>query len=276
VETLGDYPQALGVPLIEGRMWRVEDSARPVAVVNREAARRYWPGQSPIGAHITMVDASGQAGGEPIEVIGVVGNVLSYAVTQPPAPRLYRPLAGRSLANPSFIVRARDDSGALAPAVREALWGVDRDLAVSEVRTFNSQISSIRRTYDLLVALFTGFAGIGLIVAVTGVYGVTAFSVNQRRHEIGVRVALGATAGDVVRFILIRTLRLVAAGVLLGAAAGLGLGRTMGSVLVGTSPSDPATWATVIGLLVVSGLAASLVPAWSAVSIDPIAVLKRE
>src|SRR5262245_17304642 len=258
-------------------MWRVDDAVRSsVAVVNREAARRYWPGASPVGAHISMVDANGQPSGEPIEVIGVVDNVLSSEVTQPPPPRLYRPLSGRSLTNPSFIVRAHDDSGALAPAVRDALRSVDRDLAVSEVRTFNAQISSFLRTYDLIVALFTGFAGIGLIVAVTGVYGVTAFSVNQRRHDIGVRMALGATAGDVVRFVVVRTLRLIAVGVFLGAAAGLALGRTMGSVLVATSPSDPATFGTVIALLVLSGLAASLVPAWSAVSIDPIAVLKRE
>jgi putative ABC transport system permease protein len=276
VETLGDYPHALGVALLEGRMWRVDDATAAVAVVNREAVRRYWPSQSPVGTHVAMVDANGQPIGDPIEIVGVVENVLSAAVTQPPPPRLYRPIAGRSLASVVFIVRAHDDSGAIAPAVREALRSADRNLAVSEVLTFNSQIASVLRTYDLILALFAGFAAIGLIVAVTGVYGVTAFSVNQRRHEIGVRMALGATAGDVVRLFVGKSVRLIAAGLALGVAAGWAIGRAMGSVLVGTSASDPLTFGAVIGLLLVSGLVATLVPAWSAVSIDPIAVLKRE
>ena len=276
VETLGDYPHALGVTLLEGRMWRVDDATRAVAVVNREAVHRYWPGESPVGAHIAMVDAGGEQTGEPIEIIGVIENVLSSAVTQPPPPRLYRPLGGRSLASVVFIARAHDDSGATAPAVRDVLRDVDRNLAVSQVLTFTSQIASFRRTYELIVALFVGFAAIGLIIAVTSVYGVTAFAVNQRRHEIGVRMALGATGGDVIRLFVGRSSRLIAAGLVVGIVAGWAIGRAMDSVLVGTSATDPATFVTVIALLVASGVAASLVPAWSAVSIDPIAVLKNE
>ncbi|OLE82694.1 MAG: hypothetical protein AUF76_08520 [Acidobacteria bacterium 13_1_20CM_2_65_9] len=127
-----------------------------------------------------------------------------------------------------------------------------------------------------IMGMFVGFASIGLIVAVAGVYGVTAFSVNQRGHEIGVRMALGATAANVVSLFISRSLRLILIGVAVGVAAGWAMGRTMNSILVETSPSDPATYTTVIGLIVMSGLVTSLVPASRAVSIDPIAVLKRE
>jgi putative ABC transport system permease protein len=278
VETLGDYTRATGVGLLEGRMWLPEDrgSAWPVAVVNREAARRYWPGRSPLGAHITMVEADGRPASDPIEIVGVIDNMRSGAVRQPPPPRIYRPLAPESAASVVFLARSPVEAAAAGPAIRDVLRNADRALAVSEVRPFDAQIATFLRTYDLIMGMFVGFASIGLIVAVAGVYGVTAFSVNQRGHEIGVRMALGATAANVVSLFISRSLRLILIGVAVGVAAGWAMGRTMNSILVETSPSDPATYTTVIGLIVMSGLVASLVPASRAVSIDPIAVLKRE
>jgi putative ABC transport system permease protein len=276
VTTLGDYTRALGLTLVEGRMWRAEESTRAVAAVNREAARRYWPGQSPIGEHIAIVDANSGPTGASIEIVAVVDNVRSGRVTQPPPPRLYRPLGVRPLAGVVFLVRAQDDAGGVAPPIRDALRSADRDLAVSEVRPFTAELASFLRTNDLILLMFVGFAIVGLVVAVTGVYGVTAFSVSQRRHEIGVRMALGATAADVVRLIIGRSVRLIVIGVAAGVAAGLAMGRTMSSILVDTSPFDPATYITVVALIVSSGLVAGFVPASRAVSIDPIAVLKRQ
>jgi len=145
--------------------------------------------------------------------------------------------------------------------------------------TVNFVTTNVLSTWGLatlIMGMFVGFAAIGLTVAVAGVYGVTAFSVNQRRHEIGVRMAVGATAANVVTLFISRSLRLILIGVAVGVAAGWAMGRTMNGILVETSPSDPATYTTVIGLIVMSGLVASLVPASRAVSIDPIAVLKRE
>ena len=159
---------------------------------------------------------------EAIEIVGVVDNVIGPELTEPPPPRIYRPLAVRPLASVAFLLRASGDPAALGPAVRDVLRAEHRDLAVSELRTVRRQIDDSLRTNNLVMALFVGFALIGLVVAVAGIYGVTAFSVGQRRHEIGVRMALGATAGDVIRLIAGRTFRLIGVGGALGSCRRLG------------------------------------------------------
>jgi ABC-type antimicrobial peptide transport system permease subunit len=132
------------------------------------------------------------------------------------------------------------------------------------------------RTNNLIVGMFAGFSAIGFIVALTGIYGVTAFAVGQRRHEIGVRVALGATSRDVIRLIVGRTVRLMTIGTIFGLATGWALARAIRGFLFQTSALDPLTYLTVIALLALCGLVASYVPARRAVSIDPVAVLKRD
>jgi putative ABC transport system permease protein len=274
----GDYGRAIGLPLLEGRTWQPGDRASSwaVALVNREAVRRYWPSRSPLGERITMLDAKGQADGAPIEIVGVVDNVIGAELTEPPPPRIYRPLPTRALTGVAFMVRAPGDVAALAPALRAALRAEDRDLAVSDVRMARTQVDNAMRTYDLIMAMFVGFAAIGLIVAVTGVYGVTAFSVGQRRHEIGVRMALGATAGDVLRLIAGRSFRLIGVGAALGIAGGWAIGLAMRNLLFGVGATDPATYAAVLTLVALCGFVATYLPAHRAMSIDPMAVLKRE
>ena len=202
--------------------------------------------------------------------------MIGADIVSPPPPRLYRPIATRPLTGVAFLVRAPGDPAAQAPQVREALRSEDRDLAVSEVRTVRTQVDNFLRTYDLVMSLFVGFAAIGLVVAVTGVYGVTAFSVGQRRHEIGVRLALGATAANIMHLIAKRTFRLIGLGALLGIAAGWAIGVAMRNVLSGVAATDPATYGSVIGIIVFCGLVATYVPAARAMSIDPMAVLKRD
>lgn len=274
----GDYARAIGLPLREGRLWLPVDRAASwaVALVNREAVRRYWPSQSPVGERITMLDAKGQVDGPPVEIIGVVDNVIGADVTEPPPPRVYRPLAARPLASVAFVVRASGNPSSLTPAVRDALRAEDRDLAVSDVRMARNQVDDSLRTLNLVMALFGGFAAIGLTVAVTGVYGVTAFSVGQRRHEIGVRMALGATAGDVIRLIAGRTLRLLGIGAALGIGGGWAIGLAMRNILFGVGAIDPATYTAVLSLVAICGFVATYLPAHRAISIDPMTVLKRE
>jgi putative ABC transport system permease protein len=272
------YPRAMALPLLEGRMWRPDDRASSwaVAVVSREAVRRYWSGRSPLGAHIRVLDADGKPT-DSIEVIGVVDDVKGQDLPQPSPPRLYQPLVRRPAASVAFAVRTEGDPALLAPAVRGALRAVDRDLATSDVQRFDEMMALRFRTFSLIIAMFTGFATIGLVVAVTGVYGVTAFSVGQRRREIGVRIALGATSADVARLIVGHSFRLMAVGACLGVVAGWALGLTIrGSLLFGVGAADPLTYTLVLGLLAVSGLVASYVPAHRAMSIDPMTVLKRE
>ena len=223
-----------------------------------------------------MLDSAGRPAGQPIDIIGVVDNVIDGSDKLPP-PRVYRPLPGAtSLESVGFAVRASGDPASLASSIRAALRAEDRDLAVSEVRLARRQLDIQLRTNTLVVALFASFAAIGLIVAITGVYGVTAFSVGQRRHEIGVRMALGASGADVMRLIAGRSFRLIGAGAALGVLVGWGIGLAMRNILFGVGAADPLTYAAVLGIVGVCGAVATYLPAHRAIAIDPMAVLKRE
>jgi putative ABC transport system permease protein len=274
----GDFLRACEIPLLEGRMWQSADRAVAwsVAVVNREAARRYWPSQSPVGAHILMLDPGGRPSGPPIEIVGVVDNVIGAEPTSPPPPRVYRPLALRPLAGVGFLVRTSSDATLMASPVREALRSADPDLAVSAIRAARTQVDAYLRSWELILALFVGFAAIGLVVAITGVYGVTAYSVGQRRHEIGVRMALGATSGSVMGLIAARTFHLIGLGAVIGLAGGWAMGLAMRGFLYGVGAGDPATYGVVIVVVTLCGLVATYVPASRVVSIDPMTVLKQD
>jgi putative ABC transport system permease protein len=274
----GDYARALGVRVVEGRLWLPEDRAAhwSVAVVNREAVRRYWPGTSPIGAEIVPVDANGRASGDPLRIVGVVDNVMGGDLTELPPPRVYRPLAAASLVSVAFAVRGAGDSVHLAGSIRDALRASDADLAVAEVQQFGQAIDDALREFYMVMALFIGFATIGLVVAVAGVYGVTAFSVGQRRHEIGVRLALGATTRNILSLIVGRSCRLIGVGIGLGAITASLIGMAMRGVLVGVRATDPVTYGTVFALLAAAGLIAAYVPALRALSTDPATVLRNE
>ncbi|MBZ5555862.1 MAG: ABC transporter permease [Acidobacteriia bacterium] len=276
--TAGEYTRALDLRMIDGRMWRPDDRATGwnVAVVNREAARRYWPGASPLGAHVTMADPDGRLTGDSIEIVGVVENVLGSSVNEPAPPRIYRPLARRPMTSVAFEVRTAGEFSAVAAAMREALRAADRDLAVSDIRTFGDEMEAELRSQDLIMAVFAGFAAIGLIVAVTGIYGVTAFSVGQRRHEIGVRLALGASAPGVVRLIMGGSFRLIGLGVACGMLGGWAIGLTMRNILFGVGAIDPLTSLAVLALVGLGGFVATYLPAHRVVSIDPAVVLKRD
>ena len=277
--TLGEYGRAIGMPLREGRVWTPSDRAAAwsVALVNREAVRRYWPDRSPVGDRITMIDATGRPDGGAIEIIGVVDNVIGPELSEPPPPRIYRPLpTAPSLASVAFAVRIGGDLSAPASAIREALRAEDRNLAVSALLPARRVLDETTRTSRLIMSLFVGFAAIGLVVAVAGVYGVTAFSVGQRRHEIGVRLALGATAADVIRLVAGRTVRLMAIGAVLGMAGGWAIGASIRSILYGVGAADPLTYAAVVALAGTCGFAAAYLPTRRAISIDPVSVLKRE
>jgi putative ABC transport system permease protein len=276
-DVYGDYASAVGLTVLEGRTWRSDERARgrTFALVNREAARRYWTGGSAVGAHITMIDAQGGPAGGPLEIIGVVDNVVGDP-TLPAPPRVYRSFAGRPMESLALVVRASGDSTAIAPAVRSALRAENGDLAMSDLRTFDEQVGNELRTFNLIMAMFAGFAAIGLLVAVTGIYGVTAFWVGQRRHEIGVRLALGATRVDVMRLIAGRTFRLIAIGATAGVFLGWAIGLGMRNLLFGVSAGDPATYVAVLAIVALCATAATYLPAHRALRIDPMAVLKRD
>jgi putative ABC transport system permease protein len=272
------YDRTFGIPLVAGRFWTEADrpESTPVAIVSRDAARRYWADRSPLGDRIQILDGSGRPSGRALEIVGVVDDVKGASLAEPPPPRLYRPLAQAASESVALALRGPDDPAALAGPVREALRAVDADLAVSEIEAMAVLVRSGMRNMDLVLGLFVSFGLVALLLAAAGVYGVTSFSVGQRQHEIGIRVALGATAQNVVRMIMAASLRLIVIGVALGVAGGMAIGRMMGSVLFGVSATDAPTYLAVTGLLAVCGFVASYLPAHHALSIDPVSVLKRE
>jgi putative ABC transport system permease protein len=275
--TLG-YRETFEVALAEGRLWTEDDRAASpdVGIVNREAARRYWSGQSPIGQRIALLSGINGAPAETVTIVGVVGDVRAGSTALPAVPRLYRPLAQRPADSVAFAVRVKGDPTPMARTIRAVLAQEDASLAVSEVRRFDALTRDRLRTHALIISLFTGFAAIGLVLAMAGVYGVAAFSVGQRRHEIGIRLALGADARDVVRDAVKRSFKPIGVGMAAGALGGWGVATTMRSFLFETSALDVVTYLTVISLIAVGGLLASFVPARRAASIDPGFVLKRE
>ncbi len=277
-DVAGSYLQTFGVPLVAGRAFAATDAADagPVALVSQEAVRRYWNGASPVGSRVRLLDADGRPAGAAIDIVGVVGDVCGQSLAEAPPPRLYRPLAQQPADGVAFALRVPGDPAGAGPAVREALRAFDRDLATTDVRTYTSLLADTLRTYDLIIGLFAGFAAIALVLAVGGVYGVTAFSVAQRVHEIGIRLALGATKASILRLVVGGSARLVAIGLVAGLLGGAAIARTMTSVLYQVGAGDPATYAAVVGLLVASGLAASLLPALRATRVEPMTALRRE
>jgi putative ABC transport system permease protein len=273
------FRAVMKLPVLDGRTFTDEDrdtSAR-VAVVSRETVKRYWPGQSPIGQRITLLNGAGEPAGEPIAIVGVVDDVKGVSLIEPAPPRIYFPLAQRLGESVVFTVRTARDTSLMAALIRGALRAEDADLALSEIRPLEAMLETrLFRPFHLVVALFAAFAAIGLVLALTGVYGVAAFSIGQRRHEIGIRLALGATSAEVTRLVVARSFRPIGIGLLIGALGGWGVANLMRSLLFGTTALDPSTYITVIGLLALGGFAASVVPARRAALSDPAFVLKQE
>jgi len=273
------FREVMKLPVLDGRNFTGEDRAAStrVALISREAVRRYWPGQSPIGQRLTLLDGAGDPAGDPVTVVGVVDDVKGLSLTEPAPPRIYFPLAQHVGESVVFTVRTVRDTSLMAALIRGALRAEDADLAVSEIRTLDAMLDTrLFRPFHLVVALFVGFATIGLVLALTGVYGVAAFSVGQRRHEISIRLALGATSTEVTRLVVARSFRPIGIGLVLGAAGGWAAASVMRGLLFGTTVLDPSIYITVIGVLALGGLAASLVPARRAAAADPAFVLKQE
>ena len=273
------YRDAMRLPVLDGRLFTDADreSSARVAIVSREAVRRYWPGQSPIGQRLTLLNGTGDATGDVISVVGVVDDVKGVSLTEPAPPRIYFPLSQRLGESVVFLVRTARDASLMAGLVRDALRAEDRDLALSEIRPLDGMLDTqLYRPFHLLIALFGAVAAMALVLALSGVYGVAAFAVGQRRHEIGVRVALGATSGEVTRLVVRRSVAPIAIGLAIGTLAGWALARLMRGLLYGTQVLDPSIYITVIVVLALGGLAACLVPARRAAAGDPLVVLKQQ
>ncbi|HEY9283638.1 MAG TPA: ABC transporter permease [Pyrinomonadaceae bacterium] len=272
------YFGTMGIELSRGRPFDERqdraDSA-PVAIISETMARRLWPGEDPLGKRLRPGGPDSVAAW--ITVVGVAEDVRQFELTAAPRLQMYLPHVQATFFVPShLVVSTQVEPLGLAAAVREAVWGIDKDQPVSDVRTMEEILSESIARQRFSMLLLGIFAGVAMLLGAVGIYGVVSYSVTQRAHEIGVRMALGARRGSVLRLIIGQGLKLVLIGVAVGIAAAFVLTRLMESLLFGVSATDPATFAAIPLVLVAAATLASYIPARRATKIDPIVALRYE
>jgi predicted permease len=269
------YFRALGIPLVRGRMFDNRDGSEAphVAVINESLARSQWPGVDPIGRTIEFGNMDGDL--RPLTIVGVVGDTHEYGPEQPPRPTVYVDLMQRPKFSATVIIRSRVEPRTIISAARGVLRQVAPDVP-PRFRTFAQIYSAALGARYFNLTLVAVFAGTALALAAAGIYGVMAYNVTRRWREIGVRVALGATSGDVHRMILGQGLGTTAAGAAVGLLGALGLTRTLESLLFGVRPTDPLTFAAVIAILAAVATLACYLPARRATRADPVEALREE
>ncbi len=266
-----DFFRAMGIPLREGRTFTMADreNAPPVWIVNEAFAKRYFPNESPVGKVVRMGPVS-------IQIIGVVGDFRQKTLTEPAEPYAYIHYPQNMRAGMSIAVRTAGDPLRYANAVRDAIWSVDRDQTITKIETLAAIVGGNVARPRLLATLLLLFGVMGLTLGALGIYGVLAYAVSQRRQEIGVRVALGASPGSVLRLVVGQGMSLATAGVVAGIAGALVLTRVMSAVLYDVRVTDPATFVTVVVVLLGAALVASWLPARRALRIDPVQALRAD
>jgi putative ABC transport system permease protein len=268
------YFRAMGISVLRGRAINNSDrrGSMPVVVVSRSLAERYLSGQDPIGQRLAL--------GSPVTIAGVVADVRDATLTAPPFPTIYIPLAQQPADFPKWpmtlIVRSGSNPDALVPAIRAAVSALDKNVPVYDVHSLGEYMAISEAQSRFNAAVLAIFAGLGLVLASAGLYGVTSYAVTQRTHEVGIRVALGAERGDILRLMLTQSMKLALAGVILGLGGALALTRLLQSFLFGVKALDPATFLTVAAILVIVLLISTFVPARRAAKVDPIVALRYE
>jgi putative ABC transport system permease protein len=265
-----DYFRTLGIPLLQGREFTQADAKNQNTVVINEAmARKFWPGSVPIGQKILNRDYA-----NPLEVIGIVGNTKGGALNAEAKPEMYTLIRGFWYT--FLVVRTNQEPSKMTSAVREQVAALDRGVPVYQIATIDQLLSRsvAPQRFDLFLLVL--FAALAVGLAAVGVYGVLAFSVSQRTHEIGIRLALGAHPRDVLRLIIQQAMKLVCAGIVLGMAGAVALTRLMSSLLYGVSPTDPVAFLAAALLLMTAAMIACYVPARRAMRVDPIVALRSE
>jgi predicted permease len=276
------YFETMGIPIVDGRAFTETDASpsNPVTVVNETMVRTFWKDQNPIGQRVRP----GGPNTPWVTVIGVAKDVKQGGVDKKTGTELYffvdqtANLAGGGQAptTMNIVLRTTMPPSALTTAVESAVREADRSVPVVRLREMNAVFDESIRRPRLLAQLLGAFAGLALLLAAIGTYGVLSYSVLERRREIGIRMALGAKQGSVLAQIMKQGLLLAAVGVAAGLAGAFALSRVLSSLLFGVQPTDPATMATVVGTIAVVATVACALPAWRASRVDPIVVLREE
>jgi predicted permease len=276
-EVSADFFKAIGTPLLGGRLPSIEDGpdAPPVAIINDAMARRSWPGQDPVGRRFKL--GSQDSDGPWYTVVGVVGNMRRQGLERDALPQMFVPLAQNPASrNVNLFVRtSSDDPLAMAGALRAAVGRVEKSAAISRVAPLEQQLGTYLTQRRFQTSLLAGFSVVALLMAAVGIYGLIQYSIATRTQEIGLRMAIGAQAGDIFRMIIGEGLTLSLTGVALGLVGAWWLGRAGSSLLSGVTASDPLTFATVSLLLTGVAVAACYFPARRAMRVDPIQALRE-
>ena len=271
---LPDYFQSLGVPVLRGRSFTAADTqaATPVAIIDEATARRFFPdGEDPIGREVTGVEPDLTA-----TIVGVVGTVKRRDLATPPEMSVYHAATQRAGTAMTFTVKTATDPLAMIPAIRNELAQLDPYLPLVRTVTMEQRLSDSMARGRLSMQLMIFFGLAALLLAATGLYGVLSYVVNQRRREVGIRVALGAQPRQVIELVVVKQgLAPVAVGIVAGLAAAMAAGRLLTARLYEISPVDPVVYASVTGLLVFTAILASAVPARRAATVDPVIALRE-
>jgi predicted permease len=266
------YLRAMRIPLRAGRDFSEHDTAETerVAVLNEHLARRLWPVGDAVGKQALITD------NKPWRVIGVVANVRHSSLEEEGGNEFYLPIPQNGANSVELVVRAKMSPEALVPAVRARLRGVDATLPTAEFRTLDEIVDRSVSPRRFVAMLLGGFAGLALLLASLGIYGVVSYSVNQRSQEIGIRMALGASAAQVQLAVLRKTLGLAMAGALLGTMGSVAVARLLESLLFGVRPGDAATFGAMLVVLTAVASLAGYLPARRASRIDPMSALRSD
>ncbi|HEY1337540.1 MAG TPA: ABC transporter permease, partial [Bryobacteraceae bacterium] len=272
---LPGYFRTMGIPLLRGRDFTERDGSpeHPVLIVNQTLAKKHWPNDDPIGKRITVYIGREPAPGV---IVGIVADTRDKTLDGGGAPTVYYPHPGLPISLMSFVVRTSGDPAALGKAVTQVVHSLDPNQPVSDIQTMDQMLVRSVSTQRFQTVLLGVFAALALALAVVGIYGVISYSVAQRTNEFGIRMALGAGRGDVLRLVLRQGGGILLGGLALGLAGALALTRTIAGLLFEVKPSDPLTFAAVAVLLTGVGLAAIAAPARRATRVDPLTALRYE
>jgi predicted permease len=267
-----DYFKLLGIPITEGRTFNEADTAEApqVAIVNRALALHHWPGDDPIGHRISFDEGKTWQ-----RIVGVVGDTKELTLSQPANDVVYLTMDQFPQVG-SLLVRSHGDPMNVARDIRQSVYDVDPDTALTHMQSLETAQSATLASPRLTTDLLAVFAGLALVMAATGIGGIMALTVSQRLREIGIRMAMGAKPRDILKMVLRQGLGLGLAGIVIGLLAAIGLTRLLETLLFEISPTDPITLATVGLTLVCAAVISCLIPARSAAKTDPLVALRSE
>jgi len=269
-----DYFRAMEIPMVRGRSFSEHDTAQTpaVVVISETMAQRFWPGADPLGEHLTIHDG----GPNPREIVGIVKDIKQDALSKESMPMMYTPYAQDPTRNITLVIRSSGEAAGLIAAVRNEIHAVDADQPIDNFLPLTQLVLASVGSQRFSALLFAIFAGVALLLATVGIYGVMSYTVTQSTHEIGIRMAIGGQPRDVFRNVMRRGMTLALIGVAVGLLGAFGLTRVMTTMLFEIRPTDPTTFASIAALLTGIASLACYIPARRATKVDPMVALRYE